>query len=197
MLKIHKDLKRAIAWLCSDKNKIMDYGCGNGILLMEALKENENARGFGIDISEHAVSLAEKNVKESNLSDRANFRCGGVEILKTIKDNRYDAVILANILDSMSIMDSYILLDHLKKILKDEGKVLVKVREYKKKDELEKLGAVMLNDELFEIGTDKLFRNLTTEKWTDILKDYFEIEEQIDVSKEGYRIFLMVNKKNK
>nr|MCR4943446.1 class I SAM-dependent methyltransferase [Clostridium sp.] len=179
------------------KNKILDYGCGNGVLLIEALKENENARGFGIDISENAIFLAEKNVKENNLSDRANFRCGSVEILKTIKDNRYEAVILANILDSMTIMDSYILLDHLKKIVKDEGKIFVKVRPYKNKEELKSLGAVMLNDELFEMEEDNLLRNLTTEKWIDILKDYFEIKEEIDVSKDHDRIFLMVNKKTK
>lgn len=188
-MEITKDLKNALTWLCEDKNKIMDYGCGDGLLLIDALKDKETARGFGIDISEEAVKLAEENALKNNVKDRVNFRCGGVEILKTIKDNRYEAVILANVLDAMTPMDCYILLDHIKKIIKKDGKILVKVGTYLDKEELINSGAVMLNDELFEKEEDVFVRNLTTEKWLSILQDYFELKESKD------RLFLMINNK--
>lgn len=188
-MEIREELKKALSWLCEDKNKIMDYGCGDGLLLIEALKEKESARGFGIDISKVAVKLAEENAAKNDLKDRANFRCGGVEILKTIKDNRYEAVILSNVLDCMTPMDCYILLDHIKKIIKKDGKILVNVGPYLDKEELINSGAVMLNDELFEKEEDVFVRNLTTEKWLSILQDYFELKESND------RLFLMVNNK--
>ncbi|MBE6047865.1 MAG: class I SAM-dependent methyltransferase [Clostridium sp.] len=184
-----EDLMKALTWLCEDKNKIMDYGCGDGFLLIDALKKNENARGFGIDISEKVIENAEKNALENDVKDRANFRCGGVEVLKTIKDNRYEAVILSNILDSMTPMDCYILLDHIKKIVKKDGKILIKVAPYKDKEELINSGAIMLNDELFEKEQDVFIRNLTTEKWLSILQDYFELNESND------GLFLMINNK--
>lgn len=189
---LDKYLKEALKWLSEDKNKIMDFGCGNGLLLIETLKENPKARGFGIDISEEAVNLAEKNSKENKVEERSNFRCGGVEVLKTIKDNRYEAVILSNVLDSITPMDCYILLDHLKKIIKAEGKILIKVSPYMEKEDLIKAGAVMLNDELFE-GKEGLFlRNITSEKWLSMLGDYFELVEKKEIG--GNRLFLMSNK---
>lgn len=188
-MKTSEELKKALSWLCEDKNKIIDYGCGDGLLLIEALKEKETARGFGIDISEEAVKIAEENAVKSCLKDRANFRCGGVEILKTIKDNRYEAVILSNVLDCVTPMDCYILLDHIKKIVKKDGKILVSVGPFLDKKELINSGAVMLNDELFEKEEDVFVRNLTTEKWLSILEDYFELKER------NGRLFLMINNK--
>ena len=86
-------------------------------------------------------------------------------------------------------MDCYILLDHIKKIIKKDGKILVNVGPYLDKEELINSGAVMLNDELFEKEEDVFVRNLTTEKWLSILQDYFELKESND------RLFLMVNNK--
>lgn len=197
--KMSGELEEAVKWLSEDKNKIIDFGCGSGILLIEALKNNEKARGFGTDISEKAISLAEKNAEKNNVTERVNFRCGGIEILKTIKDNRYEAVILSNIIDNITPMDCYILLDHIKKIIKKDGKLLIKVNPYMEKEEMKELGAVMLNDELFEEKEGTLLRNLTTEKWISLLEDYFELKENSDIffEKQGVynRLFLMVNSK--
>lgn len=95
-------------------------------------------------------------------------------------------------LDSIISMDCYILLDHLKKIIKADGKILIEVSPYMEKEDLIKAGAVMLNDELFE-GKEGLFlRNITSEKWLSMLGDYFELVEKKEIG--GNRLFLMSNK---
>lgn len=63
----------ANSWLGRDNMKILDLGTGTGCLLLAALKEFPNATGIGIDQSADAVATAQKNARENNLSERAEF----------------------------------------------------------------------------------------------------------------------------
>ena len=52
---------------------IADLGTGSGCLLAACLSEYPNARGFGIDASEAALSWGRRNIAELGLSDRCRL----------------------------------------------------------------------------------------------------------------------------
>lgn len=55
---------------------ILDLGTGTGCLLLALLHEFKNAKGIGIDISESALKIAQKNAKNLALECRATFKQG-------------------------------------------------------------------------------------------------------------------------
>jgi release factor glutamine methyltransferase len=56
---------------------ILDLGTGPGTLLLAALDQWPEARGFGIDASEAALAYARRNAERLGLAARAEFRLGG------------------------------------------------------------------------------------------------------------------------
>ena len=65
---------RLIGYFKNKKKNILDIGTGSGCILLSILKELNNSRGIGIDISYKAVQVAKKNSKKLNLSNRAKFK---------------------------------------------------------------------------------------------------------------------------
>jgi len=52
---------------------ILDLGTGSGCLLLSALREYENARGVGVDVSRAALDVARGNAARLELASRATF----------------------------------------------------------------------------------------------------------------------------
>lgn len=52
---------------------ILDLGTGTGCLLLTLLSEFPNARGIGVDISDHAIKTAHKNVESLGLNARCEL----------------------------------------------------------------------------------------------------------------------------
>lgn len=52
---------------------VADFGTGTGCLLLSLLSEFPNAHGLGVDISEAALDVAQKNAQSLGLSERAHF----------------------------------------------------------------------------------------------------------------------------
>jgi release factor glutamine methyltransferase len=57
-----------------DALRIFDIGTGTGCLLLSLLREYPNASGVGIDISEQAISTANRNASSLKLQNRCLFR---------------------------------------------------------------------------------------------------------------------------
>ena len=71
--------------------RLLDVGCGSGILSLGALQLGA-ASAFGVDIEAEAVIVARQNAERNGLQDRAQFQQGSLELA----DGTY-AVIAANI----------------------------------------------------------------------------------------------------
>jgi release factor glutamine methyltransferase len=56
--------------------RILDLGTGSGALLLAALDQWRDSSGIGIDISESALAIAQRNATRLGMSARADFRLG-------------------------------------------------------------------------------------------------------------------------
>jgi release factor glutamine methyltransferase len=67
--------------------RILDIGTGSGVLVVTLLKELERATGFGTDISEAALALAQRNAGTHGVGERCEFRVlDGADGLETSFD---------------------------------------------------------------------------------------------------------------
>jgi len=75
------------------KNKrinILDIGTGSGCILLSILKELNNSRGIGIDISAQAIKTAKINSKKLNLFNRVKFK---VFDIRKFNVGKYDLIV--------------------------------------------------------------------------------------------------------
>jgi release factor glutamine methyltransferase len=70
--------------------RVLDLGVGSGAILVAVLKERPSATGVGVDMSEAALKIAQKNANALGLADRVALRRGDwAEGL----DERFDVVL--------------------------------------------------------------------------------------------------------
>ena len=191
----HDDLDRSLDWLCEDSNSILDFGCGNGVLLFKCcLRGTKNHRG--IDISEEGIKVARKIQKDSEIGN-FTFTVGGVEVLESVISDSFDGVILSNIIDNLIPSDAIKVLEEVKRILKIDGKVLIKLNPYLTDEQIKEWDIKIIERDLLDDGL--YLWNLPTEDWTKLLEKYFSIVEYKDIyypQHEQYnRLFLLCNNK--
>lgn len=106
--------------LPNDKNcLILDIGCGNGKYL-NILKKNGYQKLYGIDISSEQIELA----KKSNLT---NVECiDAIDFLKNVKE-KYDVILLIDVLEHLDLNPSIELINLIYKALKKDGKLFIQV----------------------------------------------------------------------
>jgi len=98
--------------------RVLDVGCGNGIISINLGKNGYNVHG--IDVSEKAIMRAKENNSQSNVK----FEVISAESL-VAKGHQYDAVICSEVLEHLD--DPSILLRTIHASLKDEGILIVTV----------------------------------------------------------------------
>ncbi|MCL6524173.1 MAG: methyltransferase domain-containing protein [Thermoflavifilum sp.] len=99
-------------------SRVLDVGCGNGVI-----SRYLGRLGFqvlGIDVSEKAIEQARK----LNVWSHVQFEVMDAEKL-SVEAHQFDAIICSEVLEHLHHPD--ILLKHLKKLLKDNGKLIVTV----------------------------------------------------------------------
>ena len=82
-----------IKFRADKKIKILDIGTGSGCILLSLLFEFKNAVGIGIDVSEKAIEVAEKN-KENIGDNRAEFLVESCsEFFEKHRDEKFDLIV--------------------------------------------------------------------------------------------------------
>lgn len=115
-------------------DRILEVGCAAGIdtfLLATITKD----KIIGIDITEEAIELAKKNLKEQpkKIREKVKFEIGDVENLK-YKDEKFDFVYSLSVLHTTDIDKS---LKEIRRVLNDDGKAVIYVFIGKGKKELD------------------------------------------------------------
>lgn len=86
--------------------KVLDVGCGRGLLAIGAAKRLKTGKVTGIDVwnpmdlSDNSVEAARENAKAEGVADRLRFETGDARKL-VYPDNLYDAVLSSNALHNL------------------------------------------------------------------------------------------------
>jgi len=190
----NETLDIALDWLCADTESALDFGCGNGTMLfLCALRKTKYH--IGIDLSQKAIENAEKRAK-SMTAGTFSFARGGVEQLEQIQTDSVDAVILSNIVDNLYPDDALLLLSECKRILKPNGKALIKLNPYLTQQQIKDWDIHIIEGNLLNDGL--LLWNNTTEEWQSIIGRYFHIAQYEEIyypeHEQTNRLFLVENR---
>lgn len=168
----NKIIDKGIEWICNNTEKILDFGCGNGNMLF-LCAINGTKYNIGIDLSENAIKNA-KQKSEQMIKGEFNFIQGGLDYLQTIDSSSFDAVILSNILDNLYPDDVEILIKEVVRVLKDNGKVLIKLNQYLTSKQITELNIKVIENDLLDDGL--ILLNKTTEEWKRLFSRKFNVE---------------------
>ncbi|MCF6464805.1 class I SAM-dependent methyltransferase [Clostridium sp. Cult2] len=191
----HGDLDKALDWLCQDSNSILDFGCGNGVWLFKCYLRGTKVHR-GIDIAEEGIKIA-REIQKVSKKENFIFTVGGVETLESIPNDSFDGVILSNIIDNLIPSDAIKALSEVKRILKIDGKVLIKLNPFLTDEQIKEWDIKIIEKNFLDDGL--FLWNQTTEEWTKLLGSYFSIVKYKDIyypEHEQYnRLFLLCNDK--
>lgn len=186
-----KDVDYGLHWLCNGADSVLDFGCGNGSMLFKC-KLRGSKKHTGIDISSEGIRLA-KNAAENYPIDEFDFKVGEVNSLNDIPDSSFDGVILSNIVDNLIPEDSIKLLVQIKRILKQDGKIFIKLNPYITKKQIKDWNIKIIKENFLDDGL--FLWNLKTCEWEKLLCNYFSLIEYRDIYYHEYnqynRLFLM------
>jgi len=98
-------------WICkperevkpyvSPGDRVLDIGCGSGILSIAAVKLGAQ-RAYGVDVEDEAIPAAQANAATNEMATQVEFALGSVEEVKCgIFPIRQAPLVLANILASI------------------------------------------------------------------------------------------------
>ena len=167
----------AIGWLTNGSERVLDFGCGNGIMLFYCALSGTKSH-LGIDLSEQAIATARR--KAANMPCGSfEFRQGGLESLAKIPDDSFDAVILSNIIDNLYPEDAMLLLHECARILNENGKMLVKLNPFLTQEQIREWKIKTISGNLLDDGL--LLWNQTTDQWRVFLQECFSIVREDEV----------------
>ena len=175
VIKIQK-IEDGISWLAKDSKSIIDFGCGNGAVLLRSLYKGIDY-GYGIDISNNAIKIANKIIREFNLENKVDLICGGIGKLNEIDNNFFESAILFNILDNLEPEDSINLIKQIHRIVKPNGKILLKLNPYITAEERKEYNFIEIFQEFYKEESGLYLWNLTEAKLHEIISPYFIIEK--------------------
>jgi 2-polyprenyl-3-methyl-5-hydroxy-6-metoxy-1,4-benzoquinol methylase len=120
-------IKDFIAGIVRGKNtlRILDIGCGSGVLLKNAFDTNPLVSGVGLDIDEAVVQQARQNISTWELSDRFKILCGDVRIVSKETTDSFDIITLCNLLYYFEKTERLGLLQTLREMLAPQGVLAV------------------------------------------------------------------------
>jgi len=156
---------------CQD---VLDVGCGMGTSLMSAKCLGSTMKcGVGFDTSKHAINFAEQTTQLSGITG-LSFYNADESFLKTIKDESFDGMICSNFLDVITKELSEGIIQEMKRILKRNGLLLLKINFFLDSSLIEKLKMELIDENTYQINGVIRSYNLSTEAWVQRF-DGFEV----------------------
>jgi len=172
-----KEIEESISWLCENKGKMLDFGCGNGTLLLRSVFIT-GEWGLGIDISNKAIKRANEALDKLELSEITEFKTGSIECLNGLDDCSFNGVILSNIVDNLVPADALKLIDTIKTKMKIGGRLFLKMNDYQDKGQMIKAGAEEIDDNLYREKEGIYLWNLTNEAIKRMFEGTFLVESE-------------------
>ena len=105
--------------------RVLDVGCGSGLLLRSICGANPCAVGVGLDVDASVVRQAQANVNEWGLADRLQIRHGDVRAISDGGSTTFDLITLMNVLYYFADDDRARLMSHLRTMLSPTGALVL------------------------------------------------------------------------
>ncbi len=175
-----EEIEGGLDWLVSNEASVIDFGCGNGKLLMRCLAKGAE-RGVGLDISPEGIQTAKSIAVSNDIEEKTDFFVGGIVDLKNYQDDRFDAGILSNVLDNLIPKDARKLIDEFQRIIKPGGKIFLKLNDYIEPKKMEEFKAEEISDNFYREESGIYFWNLEDDKIEDIIEKDFSIKDKVQV----------------
>ncbi len=189
---------RCLEWAFSGSETVVDFGCGNGMLLFIAEKHGTRQH-IGIDISQAAISAANTFAKkmygaiDCTAKPSFCFMQGSVEKLMCVGSNFCDTVIVSNIIDNLYPDDAEELIDEVYRILKPNGKVFVKLNSFISEKLIREWNIKKISGNLLDDGL--ILWNNSTEEWEIFFSKRFKVVQRGEIEFPEYeqinRYFLL------
>lgn len=197
----YPEIEKSIEWISKNSQSIIDYGCGNGTLLIRSYFYGVE-QGLGIDISSNAVDSANKLIEKNNI-DGFIVEKGNHLKLQDIQSNMFESAILSNVIDNVLPEDGEFIIKEINRILAPDGKIFIKLNDFIEKQDI-KNDRDRFEEELqtdFYIEPSGLYlHNFSDEKFEKLIKPFFEIKDKFYIEFEEFdqknRIWLLKNKKS-
>lgn len=143
-------IKNFISSIVRGRNpmRILDVGCGSGVLLKSAYDSNVNATGIGIDIDEKVVRQARENISTWGISDRFEIRHGDIRHISGEIMSPFDVITLYNLLYYFDNEARFSLIKNLRDMLSSEGVLAVAMSFHSKGKDMGTANLNMVNSSL-------------------------------------------------
>lgn len=169
----NEDLNKGIEWLAEGSESVLDFGCGHGTLLF-CCGFLGTRKNVGIDMCQQAIDMAKKRAAGIDKM-KFDFLLGSIEDLSIIEDESFDSILISNILDNLYPEDAEKLLKESKRILKSNGKILIKLNPLIPEEVIKEYKIKVIEDNLLDDGM--ILWNNNDKQWEDFISKYFSIEE--------------------
>lgn len=101
-----------------EPNSILDFGCGDGRLITELIKNNSPEKLFGVDISQRALKFA----NAFNSSDNIFFSS-----IEDLPVQKFDLIIATEVLEHIEEKNIKKVISDINKIMNDSGTLIITV----------------------------------------------------------------------
>lgn len=118
-LRIESAIINLSSFIPEESKNILDIGCGIGWSSYEFSKKFKSSLVEGIDLSPILIENASKLFKNDNLSFQV------FDITKNLPDNKFDAIVMIDVYEHISISERRKFHDSLKSIIKKQGRIIL------------------------------------------------------------------------
>ena len=175
-LAISKSLAEFVRSTLKGKNKVLDYGCGEGWAGMCIYRDG--CRNVTcVDVAQGAVETVKYIASLAQIGD--GFCAHGIDAdwLATVADNTYDGIVCTNVIDVVPSEISEYIAQHLGRILSPNGTAVIGMNYYK--DLSADPGANVEIRNGNEVYMDGILRMVsrTDDEWRSIFEKHFVVEQ--------------------
>lgn len=196
-LKVEPTFDACLEVFAKQSKSILDFGCGTGDILFQCADYGYLSYGLGIDRSKVGITYATK-MANLNHYRKLDFVLGDESYISQLDDELFDGIILSNVLDVIPKEKADQIMFQLKRILKKDGLLFVKINPYITNTELDHYELTHLKDNLFVKDGILRLRRLTTSQWEKEFEQDFFLERYLEFPypwQEGMnRLFLLQKK---
>lgn len=165
-------LNQGLDWLCQGADRLLDFGCGNGVLLLYCALRGAKEL-WGVDLSPDGIANARLRFQRAEL-EQFHLLQGGVDALAPLAPDSFDAVLLSNILDNLYPQDALELLAQSRRMLRPGGRILIKLNPWLSPEQIRAWGIQVLEGNLLDDGL--LLWNNTDDQWRALIDEHFTIQ---------------------